>query len=494
MGIIRVSCGLFGGSLMQALEQAKAGDTLLLAPGKYYHEGLRLENVTLRAEIPGEAKVIFNSVLVLGEVHLEGIVLRGTKYSLVPRLFMQKCYPMPRELKRHIIANRAARLQVENCTIHAGIGLLEGSCGAFANTEMRGFSLAALAIDEASKATIDRCKIHDSTNGICIDRGGFAEVRNTEIWGMRKPAIHIEDPTSVATFVDCVIRDNFSNGVLVYNEGMVTLEGTVIRQSAGERTLIHVEKGAHAAINRCKIHDTPGPGICVIDGGVGEVRDTEVWACGRSSITIRGAKSVGTITDCRIRDNPGNAIRVRDEARATIRCSEIDHSLNDYPLIFVANGAHAAIDRCKVHDTAWGICVQIGASSEVRETEMWACRGSAVVATGRSTTVRMFNCRFDAQVRVPVCLEDGAYLRAEGCNLPEKSLLVKNAVLDLVRDVTSDDCTGEGQQSDSITLTGTGESREEDFEASAIIADLAAVVDVENKTRGLIYRTKQWRN
>jgi hypothetical protein len=177
--------------------------------------------------------------------------------------------------------------------------LLAGSRAAIADTEMRAFSAAALSIDGGSKATIDRCKIHESTNGICIDRGGVAEVRNTEMCAIRKPAIHIEDPTSVATFVDCVIRDNLGNAIVVQNEGKVTIEGTEIRHSADAFTLIHIERGAQAAINRCKIHDTLGPGICVIDGGIGEFRDTEVWACSRSSITIRGAKSVGTITDCR---------------------------------------------------------------------------------------------------------------------------------------------------------------------------------------------------
>ena len=84
MGIIRVSCGLFGGSLMQALEQAKAGDTLLLAPGKYYHERLLLENVTLRAETPGEAKVIFNSVLVLRKFTWRGSLCVGQNTRWYP--------------------------------------------------------------------------------------------------------------------------------------------------------------------------------------------------------------------------------------------------------------------------------------------------------------------------------------------------------------------------------------------------------------------------
>jgi hypothetical protein len=58
MAVIKVSCGFFGGSLMEALEQAKAGDTLLVAPGKYCHETLRLENITLKSEIPGAAIIL----------------------------------------------------------------------------------------------------------------------------------------------------------------------------------------------------------------------------------------------------------------------------------------------------------------------------------------------------------------------------------------------------------------------------------------------------
>jgi hypothetical protein len=319
--------------------------------------------------------------------------------------------------------------------------------------------------------------------------------------------------------VNCVIRDNFGDAVVVQSEGKVTIEGTEIRQSAdaftiayskkratasGLRefanvfTLIHIERGAHAVITRCKIHDTVGPGICVIDGGVGEVRNTEMWACVKSSIIIRGATSVATITECRIRDNRCD-IWLDEEANATIRCSEIDRG------IWVTNGAHAAIDRCKIHDSACCICLSVGGTTEVRDTKLSAWSDSAVCAKGRSTIVHMINCYFGTPVEfycplpasldaVAVRLENHAYLKAEGCNLPEESCLVKNAVLDLVRDLTCDDCTGKGQPSDFVTITGTGEGREEVLEESQIIADLAAVVDLENATRGLIYRTKQWRN
>jgi hypothetical protein len=227
-----------------------------------------------------------------------------------------------------------------------------------------------------------------------------------------------------------------------------------------------------------------------------------MWACVKSSIIIRGTTSVATITECRIRDNRCD-IWVDEEANATIRCSEIDQG------IWVTNGAHVAIDRCKIHDSASCICLSVGSTAEVRDTELSAWSESAVWAKGRSTIVHMINCRFGTPVPcdfywipspddclepVVVRLENQAYLKAEGCNLPEESCLVKNAVLDLVQDLTCDDCTGEGQPSDFVTLTGTGEGREEVLEESQIIADLAAVVDVENATRGLIYRTKQWRN
>ena len=383
---------------MEALEQAKAGDTLLVAPGKYCHETLRLENITLKSEIPGAA-VIFDSVVVLGKVHLEGINLRGRRTSPVwkrAQPFMQRCCVLDGGVKTGISADCGAQLKVENCKIHAGISLLEGSRAAITNTEFEGCSEPAILIDGDSAATIDCCQIHDSG----------------------------------------------SNGIFV-------------------------------------------------TGGVAEVRNSEFWAFGTLAIGIQHPASVGTIVDCLIHENAGNGIRVRDGAKVRIQGCDLHHPVEAYPLIHVGSGAHATLDGCKVHDTRpSGICVQEGGTVEVRDTDFWACRQRAVYATDRATAVHVINCRFGSEVAIPIYLEDEAYGKAEKCEIPRESCAVRSgSVLDLVGGRTAcDECIVGGQPSDSITLQDPLQ------ESQQIMAELDAVVDVQDETRGLIYRTQRWRN
>jgi Right handed beta helix region len=448
MAVIKVSCGFFGGSLMEALEQAKAGDTLLVAPGKYCHETLRLENITLKSEIPGAA-VIFDSVVVLGKVHLEGINLRGRRTSPVwkrAQLFMRRCGVLDGGVKTGISTDCGAQLKVENCKIHAGISLLERSRAAITNTEFEGSSEPAILIDGDSAATIDCCQIHDSgSNGIFVT-GGVAEVRNSELWECGK--------------------------------------------SSRGYSLIYVRRGSQACIEHCRMHDGV-TGVRVDEGGLAEVRNSEFWAFGTLAIGIQHPASIGTIVDCLIHDNAGNGIRVRDGAKVRIQGCDLHNPVEAYPLIHVGSGAHATLDGCKVHDTRpSGICVQEGGTVEVRDTDFWACRQRAVYATDRATAVHVIDCRFGSEVAIPIYLEGEAYGKAEKCEIPRESCAVRSgSVLDFVgRRTACDECIVGGQPSDSITLEDPLQ------ESQQIMAELDAVVDVENETRGLIYRTQRWRN
>ena len=114
----------------------------------------------------------------------------------------------------------------------------------------------------------------------------------------------------------------------------------------------------------------------------------------------------------------------------------------------------------------------------------------AVYATGRATAVHVINCRFGSEVAIPIYLEDEAYGKAEKCEIPRESCAVRSgSVLDLVGGRTAcDECIVGGQPSDSITLQDPLQ------ESQQIMAELDAVVDVQDETRGLIYRTQRWRN
>jgi hypothetical protein len=95
----------------------------------------------------------------------------------------------------------------------------------------------------------------------------------------------------------------------------------------------------------------------------------------------------------------------------------------------------------------------------------------------------MIACRFGAQVGIPIYLEDGAYVKAEGCKIPKESCLVKSdALLDL-----------------ALELVASEEDRaEEAVQQSQIMSDLkqelAGSENVKSNIQSLIVKARQWRN
>jgi SpoVK/Ycf46/Vps4 family AAA+-type ATPase len=466
MAVIKVSSGFFGVPLWRALQQAKAGDTLLLAPGKYSPDTVCIENLVIQAERPGEGAIICNSIRVRGRVHLEGVnLLVGGRDALKvlknAELFVRDCGLWAGGVETGFTVE-CARLELENCKIHdcrEGISLLQGSKALISNTELWACSEAAISVQESSEATIDRCKIHDSiSNGINVGGGSVADVRNTDLWECGKSP-----------------------------EGL---------------SLIYVASGARASIEHCRMHDG-FTGIRVSEGSVADVRNTDLSAFEKPAVYVEDATSVATIVDCVIHDTPSHAIRVLNDGKATIQRSDIRHTLDGYPVIHVSTGAHAAIEYCKINDTdAIGIYVKERGTAEVRDTEFRECRKDAVFATGRTTTVHMINCRFGAEIAIPVHLEDEAHAKLEGCKLDgiddgSQSFMVKtNAVLDWIPE-----CIAEGQTSNSVSFflsettlpRGSRTANDEALQESDITAELDALVGLENaksEIRRLISRAK----
>jgi hypothetical protein len=165
---------------------------------------------------------------------------------------MQRWCILDGGVKTGISADCGAQLKVENCKIHAGISLLEGSRAAITNTEFEGCSEPAILIDGDSAATIDCCQIHDSaSNGIFVT-GGVAEVRNSEFWAFGTLAIGIQHPASVGTIVDCLIHENAGNGIRVRDGAKVRIQGCDLHHPVEAYPLIHVRSGAHAREVRSK--------------------------------------------------------------------------------------------------------------------------------------------------------------------------------------------------------------------------------------------------
>ena len=199
MAVIKVSSvlfgvsGFFGVSLRRALQQAKAGDTLLLAPGKYCPDTVCVEDIVITAT-PGRGTIVCSSIMVRGRVCFEGVnLLVGGKDALKvsnnAELLVRNCALWAGGVETGISVE-CARLEVETSRIHdcrRGISLMQGSKARISHTELWACSEPAISVQESSEATIDRCKIHDSiSNGISVGEGSVAESPKYRFVGMRK--------------------------------------------------------------------------------------------------------------------------------------------------------------------------------------------------------------------------------------------------------------------------------------------------------------------
>ncbi|MBV8226492.1 MAG: right-handed parallel beta-helix repeat-containing protein, partial [Verrucomicrobia bacterium] len=335
-----------------------------------------------------------------GRVHLEGVnLLVGGRDALKvlknAELFVRDCGLWAGGVETGFTVE-CARLELENCKIHdcrEGISLLQGSKALISNTELWACSEAAISVQESSEATIDRCNIHDSiSNGISVGEGSVADVRNTDLWGcgkspeglsliyvgsgsrawiehcrmhdgftgirvrkgsladvrntdlsvFEKPAIYVEDAGSVATIVECVIHDNPSNAIRILNEGKATIQRSDIHNALDGYPLIHVSTGAHAMIDRCKIHDTGPSGLHLQEGGSAEVRDTEFRECREESVFLTGRTTTVHMINCRFGAEIDISVRLEDEAHAKLEGCKRD-GIDDGSQSFLVN-TNATLD------------------------------------------------------------------------------------------------------------------------------------------------------
>ena len=178
--------------------------------------------------------------------------------------------------------------------------------------------LIAIYVGSGSRISIEHCRLHDGCAGIRVRKGSVADVRNTDLSEFEKPAVYVEDASSVARIVECVIHDNPSHAIRVLNEGNATIRGSDIHHALGAYSLIHVSTGAHATIDCCKIHDTGPSGLFVKEGGSAEVRDTEFRECRNESVFATGRTTTVHMINCRFGAEIDIPVRLEDEAHAKL--------------------------------------------------------------------------------------------------------------------------------------------------------------------------------
>ena len=125
------------------------------------------------------------------------------------------------------------------------------------------------------------------------------------------------------------IHDGNQNGILVYENGLGTIEDNDIfgNSRVGNRqgrmvANVEIRQGANPVVRRNRIHDGKGPGILVGKNGLGTIEDNDIFANAYSGVEVKEGGNP-TVRHNRIHKNSQQAVYVHDEGAGTFEDNDL---------------------------------------------------------------------------------------------------------------------------------------------------------------------------
>lgn len=378
MAIIEVKKGWLGGNnLSDALVQARAGDTIEIAPGSYDVGGINLphQGLTIRAKVPNTVDLT-GGFIVTGKVQLENLSIQRVGGNAV-------------------YVKGGGHALLSNCTLSNS-----------------GEEYPVVGIEKSS-AEIKNCKIHDTpSNGISVWGGGRAEIIQCELWGCGESAIETQGTNSSLLVRDSVIRDTQKSGISVHTQAQAVIEGSDFK---GCRWVaLNFSSGAQGKVLSSNIHDTQAPCIYVLEGSQVEIVQCELLGCDGATISVSDARTSLLVRRSVIRNDVSYCV-IATQAQVVIEGCDISGGTT-YPALCFYKGAQGKVCTSKIHDTSSnGVLVKEGGRAEVIQCELWGF-GKAAIAVEKADSSLLVRDSVIRDAREnDVVAFDNAQVVIEGC-------------------------------------------------------------------------------
>ncbi len=228
-----------------ALQQAKAGDRIVVKTGLYRENLVINKTVELIAE---GSPVIESS----GDVNC---IWMQVDYAVV-RGFTLQCRAKVEDNRVAVYVSQG-QLVLEHCDITSD-------------------SLSCVEVGgKGSHVILRGCKIHDSKGscGVFIDDQATGQLEDCEIFGNAYAGVAIKTEGN-PVIRRCQIHDGKSAGVLVYENGSGTLEDCEIFGNAYSG--VQIREGGNPVIRRCTIKNNAYQAVWVHDNGRGTVENCDL--------------------------------------------------------------------------------------------------------------------------------------------------------------------------------------------------------------------------
>ncbi len=384
MATIHVKDGWFGTSLAEALRSARPGDVLLVADG-YRHAGdLELRTpLTIRAATAG-AVTLTGRIDVYAPVTLEGLRLVHALGNTV-----------------RVAGGAEARLHA--CDV-------QGTCQGH----------AACMVFEGGHAHLTSCTVHDTpSNAVYVLAGGRATVEDCVLEGLLHPAVFAAGAGAEVRVRRCRIGGTKECGIHV--EGGARLEADENDISACGDAFPGIRvAGSEAIVRGGRIHESPGNGVWVLDGGRARIEGCTFARLKFAAVEAKGERTEVEVRGCAFEYLESIALWSTGRARVTAtRCSA---RLGDpeYPLAAANELGTLELHECRLHDTPGGaVWAGNGARVDLHACDAFGVIGLVLKAVGDGSRIEARACTLHTRSQRAFYAEEGAVILLHGCHVPD---------------------------------------------------------------------------
>jgi F-box protein 11 len=170
-------------------------------------------------------------------------------------------------------------------------------------------SNACVAIHEGADPRLRRNRIHEGkNNGVLVYANGLGTLEDNEIFANAEAGVAISEGGN-PTLRRNRIHDGKSSGVFVYENGQGILEDNDIFANA--LAGVTIQEGGNPTLRRNRIHDGKAGGVLVHTNGQGTLEDNDIFANAHCGVTIQEGGNP-TLRRNRISGNGFEAIWVHD--------------------------------------------------------------------------------------------------------------------------------------------------------------------------------------
>jgi F-box protein 11 len=179
---------------------------------------------------------------------------------------------------------------------------------------------ACISIHDGADPRLRRNRIHDAKeSGVLVYNNGLGTLEDNEISSNANAGVHINTGGNPILRRNR-IHDGRESGVFVSDDGLGTLEDNDI--SSNFLAGVEVRAGGNPTLRRNQIHDGRGSGVFVYDRGAGMLEDNDITSNTKAGVHIN-TRGQPLLRRNRIRDGKESGVLVSDDGGGILEDNDI---------------------------------------------------------------------------------------------------------------------------------------------------------------------------